>query len=91
MVCPHPLFPTHPALKPVASKREDAKPAVVQAAVVQAAKLPNAKRKSIQPAIKPAKPVLSASLREAMEKLERSNDRPAVRSKSTKLVSRATT
>ena len=77
-------------LKPVASKREDSESAVVQATVVQAAKLPDAKRKSIRPAIKPAEPVLPVSLREAMEKLERAIDRPAVQSKSTKSISRAT-
>lgn len=71
--------------KPVASKREEAKPAVVQAA-----KLPNAKRKSIRPTIKPTVPVLSVSLREAMEKLERAVDRPGPRTKSTKSVSTAT-
>ena len=82
---PKPKSPKTMPPKAVVSKREDAKPAVVQAA-----KLPDAKRKSIRPTIKPTEPVLSVSIREAMEKLERASDSPAVRSKSTKSVSRAT-
>jgi uncharacterized Zn finger protein len=71
-------------LKPVASKSENAKPAVVQAA-----KVLNTKQKSVEPAIKRMVPGLSVSLKEAMEKLE-AIDRPKLQSKSTKSARRAT-
>lgn len=70
--------------KPIVSKSQDAKPAVVKTA-----KLPNAKRKSAAPTVKPTVPGLPVSLKEAMEKLEAS-DRQSLQTKSTKSASRAT-